>query len=176
MAKKVSGLAADPHLEGEIETLYLRYREEFIAYARKYFGLEQADAVDIFQESFIALYQNIRSGKLKKLTCSLRTYLFQIGKFNILNLRRHQNRHPRVGLTDHIGEQAENPDWAERQEWVYRAVRQLKEPCQTLLTLFYWDKLSMEEIARAMKYGNAQVAKNRKSLCIKKLRESLLDL
>ena len=49
-------------------------------------------------------------------------------------------------------------------------VKKMREPCCSVLTLYYWDRKCMDEIATIMNYSNGDVAKNRKSLCIKELR------
>lgn len=52
-------------------------------------------------------------------------------------------------------------------------VQQMQEPCNTVLTLYYWEQRTMEEIARKMNYSGAQVAKNRKLICMRKLKSTL---
>lgn len=154
-----------------ITRIYELYRGEFVAFARRSFSLGEAEAVEIYQESFIALYENIRQGKLTRLSASLKTYLFRIARNKILNARRNTSgkNAPLHEALPEIG----NDDWAARQEIVYRTVRQMQEPCSTVLTLYYWERRSMAEIARAMNYAGAQVAKNRKLACMRKLKAVL---
>src|SRR5690554_6753794 len=68
----------------EIEHIYNQHREEFLAYADR-FSIQTDEAVDIYQDSIIVLYENIMSQKLTSLTSSLKTYLFAIGKYKMLN-------------------------------------------------------------------------------------------
>ena len=60
---------------GHVTRLYELYRGEFVAFARRSFSLGETEAVEIYQESFVALYENIRRGKLTRLSPSLKTYL-----------------------------------------------------------------------------------------------------
>lgn len=154
-----------------VTRLYELYRGEFVAFARRGFSLGEAEAMEIYQESFIALYENIRCGKLTRLTVSLKTYLFRIARNKILNARRNASG-KNAGLHDALL-QTQSDDWAARQEIVYRVVRQMQEPCSTVLTLYYWERWSMEEIARTLNYAGAQVAKNRKLACMRKLKAVL---
>lgn len=156
---------------GAISQLYDRYRGEFVAFARGEFSLREYDAVEIYQESFIALYENITNGKLTRLTASLKSYLFQIGRHKMLNKHRNEAGRRSVDLTEAITERSR--EWDLREQITYELVQQMQEPCNTVLTLYYWEELTMEQIARKMNYLGAQVAKNRKSLCMRKLKTTL---
>lgn len=154
-----------------IARLYDLYRSEFIGFARRSFSLGETEAVEIYQESFIALYENIRRGRLTRLSASLKTYLFRIARNKILNARRGaaaKSQELPGGVPD-----IDTDDWAERQEIVFSTVQQMQEPCTTVLTLYYWERRSMDEIARALNYAGAQVAKNRKLACMRKLKAIL---
>jgi RNA polymerase sigma factor, sigma-70 family len=154
-----------------IARLYDMYRGEFIAFAGKHFSLGEDDAVDVYQESFIALYENIRSGRLGNLCVSLKTYLFRIARNKMLNRQRGMKGRLEP-LSENIA--VESDDWSIRQEIVYGLVERMEEPCNTVLVLYYWERRNMEEIADAMSYASAQVAKNRKSSCMRKLKNVLL--
>lgn len=151
--------------------LYDLYRGEFAAFARRCYSLDEAAAAEIYQESFIALYENIRRGKLTRLSVSLKTYLFRIARNKILNARRDA-----AGKNEELREafpETGNDEWTARQEIVYRTVQEMQEPCNSVLTLYYWERRSMEEIARKLNYAGAQVAKNRKLACMRKLKAVL---
>lgn len=152
-----------------ISHLYDMYRGEFIAFVHREFSLERDDAIELYQESFIALYENVRNGKLTRLTASLKTYLFRIARNKMLNQIRDSK--PHISLEDDFIEH--NDDWTPQQQIAYEVVQQMEEPCNTVLTLYYWDRFSMEEIARKMNYSGAPVAQNRKSICLRKLKSVL---
>jgi len=50
----------------------------------------------------------------------------------------------------------------------------LKGDCQRVLKMYYYERLRMSEIARKMGYLNDQVAKNKKSSCLRKLKHHVL--
>lgn len=75
---------------GAVSQLYDKYRREFVAFAGREFSLREYDAVEIYQESFVALYENVKNGKLTHLTASLKSYLFQIGRYKMLNRHRRE--------------------------------------------------------------------------------------
>lgn len=170
-------LDSRPHSDdpAEISRLYLLYRESFIAFAKKYFDCDSDTAADVYQDSFLVLYQNIADGRITQGSNSLKTYLFQIGKFQILNCHRKTKDLQRVALWEGICD-AETTPTEERirmNQITFDLVAAMEVPCQSVLSLYYWEQKSMAQIAQAMNYKNEQVAKNRKSLCMKKLKALL---
>lgn len=161
----------------EITNLYNTYRNTFIAFALKNFSVDKDTAIDIYQDSFTALFQAVKSGKLIKLTVSLKTYLFQIGKFKLLNYLRDKKEINKTDISS-IPEPAldfDIEDWNKKKEITYQMVVEMGEPCSKVLGLFYWRQKSMKEIADEMNYKNEQVAKNKKHSCIQSLKEKLRE-
>ena len=56
----------------------------------------------------------------------------------------------------------------EEQSEVRRLMEQLGEGCRKVLVSYYYKRMRMREIAENMGYSSEQVAKNRKSDCMKK--------
>ena len=158
--------------------LYKLYRNEFIHWAFINYNVPSDDAKDLFQESIIAFYDNVKSGRLKELSSDVKTYIFQIGKFKILNFLKKHNR--RVTYSDFdvlkVVEPTENTmeDKAE-QEFIKATVRKFLdeqcEDCKKVLELYYFNEMDMKSIAKEMGYKNADVAKKKKYECFKKLAE-----
>jgi RNA polymerase sigma factor (sigma-70 family) len=51
----------------------------------------------------------------------------------------------------------------------------LGEPCKSLLELYYYHSMSMEEIAERMNYKNRFTSKNLKYKCINRLRRIYIE-
>lgn len=149
-----------------VSKLYDRCRGEFVAFVQPNFSLDRREAVELYQECFIALYENVNSGKLTTLTCSLKTYLIRIAKNKMLN--RWRDKKTEIEIDDQFAE--DNEVWTIQEQITYDVVQQMEEPCNTVLMLYYWERLSMDDIARKMNYAGAQVAKNRKLSCMRKLK------
>ena len=66
--------------EGSIINVYDLYRSEFIHWCTTNYSTDEESAADIFQDTVIAFYYNIRNGLLRELSSSVKTYLFAIGK------------------------------------------------------------------------------------------------
>lgn len=161
-----------------IETVYNRYKAEFIIYALR-FSIYEEDALDIYQDSIIILYENIVSGKLSTLTSSLKTYLFAIGKYKIYNTLK-----LKINTTDYLeyefllGEETQD-DFTLQEENIEKiqiAYQELGEKCQQVLKLFYFENRDIEEIKNKLNYASKDVVKSQKSRCIKHLKTILLKI
>ncbi|MEL6863115.1 MAG: sigma-70 family RNA polymerase sigma factor [Bacteroidota bacterium] len=141
-------------------------------------GNEQ-DAEDIFQDSLIVLYNKVRTEKLE-LTCALKTYIFSICRN--LWLKKLKKAGRSVGLKadqevialeeDHFSVLLQD----ERQHLIANLLDKMGEDCKRVILLFYYKRLRMNEIAEQMGLSSEQVAKNKKSNCLKKLRSMVKSL
>lgn len=173
------GLIKDIQAGGhkKLQELYQQYRTPFLRWAMRRYRCTEHLADDVFQEAMIALYENIRKGKLTKLSSSVKTYIFAVGK-NLL-LGRLKSKHHQTLTTDefplHEQDTAIGPleklKLNDRAEALAEALDQLGEPCSTLLRLFYYHRYSMEAIARELNYSSDNVAKVQKVRCLNRLRE-----
>lgn len=161
--------------------IYTLYRDEFIVWSAQQFGATKEQAQDVFQESILDFHQNIMSGKLSELTSSEKTYLFQIGKHKILNLLKKERRmtyqdalHLIKGKEYEVFMDDQNCIYA--QEEISNAINKLPSDCQDVLNLYYFKEYDMNSIAREMDYKNADTAKSKKSVCMKKLIKELSQL
>lgn len=164
---------------------------KFVTYFRNKYNKPEEYSMDLFHESYMAMYDNILCGKLTQdnLTSSLYQYLLGIAIRKMQAGDRKNHEFDRVNLY-HKGEDEEevldvrvqkqmvesaDADDAEKKQeelkdFVERAVAELNPPCNELLRHFYWDRLSGIEIAEAMNYSNADSVKTQKNKCMKKLK------
>lgn len=63
---------------------YESYRSAYINFARRYTSDEDLIA-DSYQDSFIALYENIVERKVTELNSSVKTYVFSIAKYSLFS-------------------------------------------------------------------------------------------
>ncbi len=167
--------------DAPIYDIYKLHRNEFISWARKNFKATNEQAKDAFQESVLDFYQNVKSGQLSHLTSELKTYLFQIGKYKLLNVKKKEARLTYLDVLQVIegGELEtfmEEENNAYNKEQISRAIEGLPEDCKKVLKLFYFQEYDMESIAREMGYANSATAKSKKALCMKKLMVELKKL
>lgn len=167
---------------GAIESFYRANRDKFFSYFRFHFNKDADYMADLYSDSCVAIWRNVQQGKLSEsgLRSSLSTYLIAIGK----NTMKSQDRRHKVvpvedeGLLDgFVGIARDEDDPQEREalfEYVYKTAREMNPPCSEILPAYYWDKLSMKEIADKFNYSSDSSAKVQMFKCRKKIR-SLVD-
>ncbi len=132
------------------------------------------EAADIFQDAIIVFYEKIRLDQLE-LNCTIRTYIYSVCRNLWLNRLRSQKR--LTNIDDQImtipipSESLEVIESNERNNLIMRLLEKVGADCKKVLTHYYFERLKMVEIAVRMDFANEQVAKNKKSKCMKKLKQ-----
>lgn len=175
--------------EDIVREWYNRLRPEFLRrLTAKYSGLSLYDAENLYQDTFIAVQENLMLGRVKEDT-SWSSYIMTIG----MNMASKAWR--RIGKTDSTDLGFDNDDEDDGSKTARRVQNLLKampsgeeesplykneealsllgnelthtpEPCASIIKLFYYESLSMDEIAEEIGYKNATTAKAKKSQCM----------
>ncbi len=153
--------------------LYNKYQDQILRMVQKNSG-NADEALDIFQEGLIALWTNIQKGKFQvKDKARISTYLYALCRnIWISRLRKKKVIHsidenPQLDVADEVDSMEEQHDRIQELE---RQFGKLGESCKKLLTLFYYQKASLKEIAQEMDITE-KTAKNTKYRCMKSLRD-----
>jgi len=165
--------------KGQLEAIYKAHKVEFVNWITNQYHCSEDDAKDIYQFAIITFYDNIRNEKLSQLNSSVKTYLFAIGKHKVLEQKKaavkfrylpdeQEPKIPDIGKWD-------DELYEESLQLVEMCLDKLGEPCKSLLELYYFHGLSMEEIADKMNYKNRFTSKNLKYKCINRLRKLYLE-
>ena len=172
-----------------IQDKHDKVTEEFYHLARRYFKnsyrsvFSRMDLMeDIFQQSFVKLWTEIETGKIfvseneelfrydrngniRKLTCSLNTFLIDIAK----NDYRSWLRNDRLTLEDDFESFAHMKEvksvvWGDesaetlREQVVNSCMLELPPRCKEILTMFYYQGMTLDEIIIAR--GEKNISKN----------------
>ncbi|MGI9542037.1 MAG: RNA polymerase sigma factor [Cyclobacteriaceae bacterium] len=160
--------------EQAIVDLYNKYKEEFVNWSYRRYQIDGDDALDIFQDTMIAFYESIQSGKLNQITYQVKTYLFAMAKNLIFNKLKFEKRFDhQADPTDNVAvvNIAEKDfEITDRHQFMIGQLQGLGEPCFSILRLFFYNSYSMEAIAQELNYKNADVVKSQKLRCIKELK------
>ena len=163
----------------QLADIYKAHRFEFITWITNQYHCSNDEAKDLYQVAIIALYDNIKSNRLNKLDSSIKTYLFAIGKNKILEQRKSSYKFSK--RSDHevldvpeIG-RWENEDYEASLQMVEQSLHKLGDPCRTLLELYYFHNMTMEEIAKRLQHKNTDTSKNVKYKCLRRLRKIYHD-
>ncbi len=167
-----------------IQQLYHQYKPKFENWLKGRFGIGRVeDGNEIYQRSFTILYFNVKRGKLDNLDVQTETYLYGVGKMVMKEWWREKSGTVETTASETF---LEEPDLFKTaldegeidhdlQQRLATALNALGEPCKTILKLFYWERNSMEAIARKTGYKNELGAKKKKYLCLTKLKELMQD-
>jgi RNA polymerase sigma factor (sigma-70 family) len=162
-------------IEAAVECLYEQYFDEVIEYIVFRGGLED-DGADIFQESILGLIDLIKDGKFRG-ESSIRTILFAIVRNRWhKDLRTRERRRKREELYS----MHENESWDAIPDDItvnniYILLDRIGETCKNILIGFYFESKSMRTLLEEYDFKNEQVLRNRKGLCMKKLKELLME-
>ncbi len=148
--------------------LYEQNRKPIVMHVTRNGGSAD-DADDILQESVVIVWERVRAGTFEP-NARLGTFLFGVARnLWLRRLARRRRELPMVGDPDQVSADEEEEE-DERVEQVQIAFKQLGEPCRTLLLLYYWERLSMSDVAMHIGFANADVAKAKKYQCKEQLR------
>ena len=174
---------------------YTRLRPEFLRrLTAKYSSLSLYDAENLYQDTFIAVQENLMRGRIKEDT-SWSNYIMTIG----MNLASKAWR--KIGKTDSADEgfdddtgsktarkvqellqalpddEDEKPLYKNEEALALRGneLTHTPEPCGSIIRLFYYEDMPMDEIAKEIGYRNATTAKAKKSQCMTDLIKRVTD-
>ncbi len=157
----------------ELGVIYKTYQSEFVSWLMGRFRCTDEEAREIYQVAILTFYNNIIGGKLIKLNSSIKTYLFAIGKYKMMEQQKAAQK-----FIHNLNTSTAEEEYVEEKEPYERSLQQVEaclsemgEPAKTLLELYYYHGYSMEKIAGMLNYKNADTAKNLKYKSIVKLRK-----
>ena len=133
------------------------------------------DARDIFQEAMIVLYEKVKSGSFE-LNCLIKTYLYSVcRRLWLKRLSQLQRITPEVEKLEETVPVEEDLELREQRnidfQVMEKSLKNLGEPCKSLLEAYYHQKKNMVEIAASFGYTNADNAKNQKYKCLMRLKK-----
>ncbi|HWD37771.1 MAG TPA: sigma-70 family RNA polymerase sigma factor [Fimbriimonas sp.] len=136
--------------------LYAKYYEKVYAIARGIL-LDNDEAADAVQEIFTLVYRHL--GRFDRRS-RFSTWLFRVAvNRSIQEARKNRHKSRNVELNEASGQTA--PDEPEALDpKVHAALEKMAPQDRALLTLFYWDELSLQEIAQSVDC-NVNAAKTR---------------
>ena len=138
-----------------------------------------SDAKDVYQDAFLAVWQNIKQDKfLPRSESSINGYLYTIAKNKWMDVLRSKGYKKTVVASqlNHFEIKDEEDNGIDddilkekRLEDVMLAFKNLGDACKSLLRKFYFEKKSMNHIAEELSLDSAST-RNKKYRCMQKLR------
>lgn len=159
----------------------------FVNYLRRNFTISYDEAMDVYTDVWIDVRSNIQRGKVEKGT-KWKAYILKMG-WNQANKIATRRPHDVDSYDDdkfsrddfekkYTEEKAaetsiyEDP---EMQAVLAAELSYIPDPCNKILKLYYFDELSMKEIADSMNYSNSRSAITTKNRCMEKLKDRVIN-
>jgi len=148
------------------------------------------DDEDLFQDSFLILWKEIqarriyirdnyawrtdRTGNNRKMSASLKTYLMAITKYKNYELLREKEIYGSETANAAVGIDEEADE--NTSEWIVgQCVNDLPQRCKEILTLFYYEGKTLDEILEIRQENQSKDGlKTGKSKCMKTLKEKII--
>lgn len=152
--------------EKALEFLYKKYYRMMTKLVITNSGTED-EARDIYQDALIVFWQKATSGNLV-MTSKISTYIYSICQ----NLwRKELDRKKRLSNEEKDAPTSIDTETEEREKIIARCINQLGETCKRVLMYYYFEEMSMQDIADKLGFANTDTAKTKKYKCKKKLDE-----
>lgn len=156
-----------------LKQIYGAYKDLIYSFILKNSG-DQERAKDVYQESLIAFYENVRDSKFKG-ESAISTYLYSIAKFKWLNQIKKDNvrtkHHEKLEINDFVESPLATIVRQEKRSGIMDVLSELGESCKRLLIESIYHNKSMKEIAKEGNYSNDQIVRNKKYKCLQKLKD-----
>lgn len=149
-------------------------------------GGTEEEAKDVIMDGIEALIRNIRDGAyVYKDNAKLKTYFFQICRNKWFDYANKKKRARPVSLFSDLNiEDFESSYFYEfnddllndRQRIVAELFDKSTDTCRQVLSYFYYDEMSHEDIAARMGFSSPESSKTQKNKCLRKLKIALRNI
>ncbi len=161
-----------------VQYIYDRYFHSIKKFIEK-FGGGNDDALDVFQEGIIVIYEQLLSGEIRPIN-NFRTYFFSICKFKWFNMIRDgkfdefttiemEEILPALEYQHNLGNLNEKLEKERRVRVYFNGFMELSSSCQMMIR-YIAHGWSIEDIANEMNFSVAYTYRKRQ-LCLNKLIE-----
>lgn len=145
-------------------------------------GGNELIAEEVFNDSLVLLIEKVKNNEFE-LSAKLSTYLYGINRFLFKNeLRKQQKNEFNLEWKDTLilSEEDFRYDAEKERQLVLmeKILEEISEKCKQLFNLFYFQKMSMTQIAKKLNYTSVNSAKTQKYKCIErasKMAEEMLN-
>ena len=152
--------------ESALEFLYKKYYRMMTKLVISNSGTEE-EARDVYQDALIVFWEKARKGNLV-MTSKISTFIYSI----CLNLwRKELDRKSRLSNEEKENSVFIEIEKQERIRVIHESLDELGDTCKKILMYYYFDGLSMNDIAEKLGYANTDTAKTKKYKCKKRLDE-----
>ncbi|MBC8173464.1 MAG: sigma-70 family RNA polymerase sigma factor [Chitinophagales bacterium] len=169
--------ALEQEQDQALQYLYKHFYSMIAYYIKSNTG-DEDDAKDLFQDTVLIFYNQVRTAHFQ-LSASVKTYLYSICRNLWLKKLRSRSTHDKYIETNVFNEFDDDAAGMiaadEKDKAIADLLNKLGESCKKILLCFYYEKLAMKEIVERMGFSGEQVAKNKKLKCMNELRALVMQ-
>lgn len=163
-------------IQATVKNIYASFFESIVAQVCSNGG-NREDGADIFQDTVIVLIDKVKTGQFRG-ESSVKTFMSAIARnlwlHELRTRSRRSNREILYMKKDEAPLQVVRYTAAATDyQALEKIMQQTGDTCRKILTGFYYENKSMKQLLQEFDYENDQVLRNRKSKCMKKLKELL---
>lgn len=140
---------------------------------------DSEDADEVLQESFVRLLEILYKKKME-FTSTVCAFLFKVAKHVWLDELKRKGRFQPIDSEPQPDPEMEQLallfEEEKQLDILWKCFGKLSQNCQDIIWDFYINKLSMEEIAKKQGHKDEKVSKQRKYVCMEKLKECAGDV
>ena len=167
-----------PEFDQALRALYSLYFENIVSQVVANGG-NRDDGADIFQDAILVLVEKVRTGKFRG-ESSVKTFLSAIARnlwlFELRTRDRRKNREMSYSRSTESGiTEIEYGLQKDNKQYLDELFGQIGAVCKRILQGFYYEEKSMKDLLTEFDFENEQVLRNKKSKCMKKVKELLLS-
>lgn len=164
------------NIEYPLRQIYDHYFEGIVAQVCANGGSRE-DGADIFQEAVLVLIEKVKTGQFRG-DSSIKTFLTAIARnlwlFELRTRKRRGQRELLYMSSKDTQVEERNGFFAKETTTNLLAVlNEVGDTCKKILTGFYYEDRTMKDLLTEFTFENEQVLRNKKSKCMKKLKEIL---
>ncbi len=158
----------------------------FINFLRKNFKIDYDDIMDIYVNVWIDVRDNIRRGKTDKVK-NWRSYIFNLGWKQACKFAQRERHIPSFDDENFDREsfEKEYTEEKEAEKSIYNdpelkavlaaELSYIPNPCNQILSMYYFDEYSMQDIADSLNYSSSRSANVVRNRCLEKIRNRMLN-
>ncbi|WP_019986371.1 RNA polymerase sigma factor [Rudanella lutea] len=169
----LAGIKTGDGIERAMRFIYQSHYRMLESYVCNNSG-DPDDAADLIQEVMVTFIELVQKDKFRGET-TVKSFLYTLTRnLWISELRKRGNDAKRneefeTSRDTLEADAAQYVMYKEAQKTIVALFDKLGAVCKQILTLFYYEDLSMKEIMERTEYDNEQVVRNRKYKCLKEL-------
>jgi RNA polymerase sigma factor (sigma-70 family) len=158
------------NLESGVRELYKTCFEEVvndIAFS----GGNKEDGADVFQEAILILVKKIQTEEYRP-ESTLKTFIKGISRNIWMSEQRARGRR-KIREKEYMSGNLDNEEpklWRSSKKEFSELLNSIGETCKELLIGYYFEDMDVKKLSKAFHFKSEQVLRNRKTICMKKLK------